>query len=256
MRPAWVCLLAALALGLGACAQRALGGAAKAVEVRAAQAPTPQPSPVPTSLPQARPLDEARPLKVSSKRLRHDEKTKQTRFLGDVKVTQDSLTLTADELISDAATQGAVARGNVRLRDAVRKVDLSAGELRYANDLRQADLFGGTRLLTQDPYGVPVTITGQSGWYQALSQRARLEGGVQVWRGALSATAQSASMEGERRFILLEGGVAAALGLNQASSDSVRLGANGQSVEFMGEVRARFIPSQLRQAAQDPAGAR
>ncbi len=244
-----------LALGMGACAPRALGGGI-ATAPQQASVVTPQPSPVPTTLPQALPLDEARPLKVTSRTLRHDEKNRVTRFIGDVRVTQDSLTLTADELISDATTQGAQARGHVRLRDAVRKVDLSAGELRYANDLRQADLFDGALLLTQDPYGVPVTITGQTGWYQALSQRARLEGGVRVWRGDLSATAQSASVEGARRFILLEGGVKAALNKNRASSNSVRLGQNGQSLEFLGDVRASFIPRQLRQAVQDPQGAR
>lgn len=245
--------LALLALG-SACARQGLNARAVAGALQPAAVPTLQPTPAP-SFPQNRPVDESRPVKVRSARLRHDQQAQLTVFYGGVTVTHDTSTLTAQELRS--ADQGATAEalGGVRVSDTQRQFTAEAGRLRYANDMQEGSLEDGVQLVTLGPYGRGITVTGQRGGYHGLSRSAWVEGGVQALQGALSVTAQRAEIGDNGAVVRLQGGVDALLGANHAQSQEAELRREGQSLELSGTVKARFTPRQLREAAERPWGA-
>ena len=248
--------LVLLALTLGACAKPTLSpraGGAEAPSVAAV--PTLQPTPA-LLYPQAKPVDEALPVKVRSRSLKVGRSGAETVFYGGVTVTQDTTTLTAKELRSHDQGQSAVASGDVHLLDPERKVGARANEVEYGAALRQASLRGDVCLQSIDPYGVGVTLTGESATYLALSRSADVDGGVTIYRGGLTATAGSARLLDGGNFVQLSGGVKAKLGPNEARSQEAELMAEGRSLTLKGKVRARFIPSDVRKAAADPAGVR
>jgi lipopolysaccharide transport protein LptA len=204
--------------------------------------------------PQTKPVDQAMPIKVRSRSLKVGQAGAETVFYGGVTVTQDTTVLTAKELRSRDQGHTALAVGNVRLLDPERKVQGEAQELEYGDALRQASLRGHVRLLSVDPYGVGVTLTGATATYLALSEAASAQGGITLYRGGLTATAESAEMYGGGSYVHLSGGVDAHLGPNRARSREADLVAKGRSLTLKGAVRARFIPSDVRKAAADPAG--
>lgn len=245
---------AGLALLASACASPGLQALAPPGRAAVA-APTPQPSRTPTpspSFPQRRPVDQALPLKVRSKGLRYDHQADESVFYGGVTVTQDSTTLLARELRSQDQGQSAVADGGVLMFDPVRRFRVHAGRASYAGVLRSARLDGGLVLVSVDPYGQPITVTGRSGAFSGLSRWARVEGGVLVLRGALSATAATAEvMDGGGR-LRLDGGVRARLGADQAKADRAQLDQGDRSILLEGSVRAHIVPEDLRRAMAAP----
>jgi hypothetical protein len=90
--------------------------------------------------------------------------------------------------------------------------------------------------------------------YLALSEAASAVGGVTIYRGALTATAESGEMQGGGAYVHLSGGVKAKLGVNEARSHEAEMVSEGRNLTLKGAVRARFIPSDVRKAAADPAG--
>jgi lipopolysaccharide export system protein LptA len=253
LRRPWLALGCAAALG--ACAKPALSPRPSGLApVQAVQAvPTPRPTP---GYPQSKPVDEAQPLKVRSRRLKVGQAGAETVFYGGVTVTQDTTVLTARELRSHDQGRNAVASGDVRLLDPQRKVEALADEADYGDALRQATLHGKVRLLSVDPYGVGVTMTGASATYGALSRSASAQGGVTIYRGRLTATADSADMADGGAFVHLSGGVEAQMGPDQATAQEADLESEDRSMTLKGSVRARFIPSDMRKAAADPADVR
>lgn len=246
--------LAALLLS-GACAKATLSPRATDALPPVAAVPTARPTPAP-AYPQARPVDQARPVKVRSRSLKVGRGGSETVFYGGVTVTQDSTVLTARELRSSDQGRDAVASGNVRLLDPDRKIEAEAQQVEYGDALARASLRKDVVLRSIDPYGVSVTLTGQSATYWALSRAAGMEGGVTVYRGGLTATAGSGEMSDGGRQVHLSGTVHAVLGVNEASGDEAELEAEGRSMTLKGDVRARFIPSDVRKAAADPADVR
>jgi lipopolysaccharide transport protein LptA len=239
---------------LGACAKPALSPRPEAGAPAAAMAPLPTAQPTPALLyPQTKPVDQALPVKVRSRSLKVGQGGAMTVFYGGVTVTQDTTVLTARELRSHDQGHTALAVGDVRLLDPERKVQGEAQELEYGDALRQASLRGKVRLLSVDPYGMGVTLTGESATYLALSEAASAQGNVTVYRGGLTATAGSAEMYGGGTYVHLSGGVQAQLGPNRARSREAELVAKGRSLTLKGAVRARFIPSDVRKAALNPA---
>jgi lipopolysaccharide export system protein LptA len=197
-------------------------------------------------------LDESLPVKVRSARLRYDQRVRQTVFYGGVTVTHDTSTLLSKELASSDQGGSAEASGGVLLRDSQRQFTAEAGRVRYTNAMQEGQLDGGVRLITLDPHGSPVTITGQEGGYLGVSRSAWAGGGVQVRRGGLTVSAQRAELEDDGAVVRLEDAVDVRLGANRAVSDEAELRREGQSLELSGSVRARFTPRELRQAAEDP----
>jgi lipopolysaccharide export system protein LptA len=247
-------LLAALGLAWG-CAGRGLQPreAQGIAEPGALPTPTPVPTATPApQFPQNRPLDESRPLKVRSARLRFDQRSQLTVFYGGVTVTHDSSTLLAKELRSSDQGRSAEASGGVLLRDTQRQFTAEAGRVRYGNALQEGQLEDGVRLISLDPYGRPVTVTGRSGGYQGLSGTAWVDGGVQALRGDLAVTAGRAEMEEAGALLRLLQAVDLRLGVNRAVADRVDLWRDGQSLALSGNVRALFTPAELRQAAERP----
>jgi lipopolysaccharide export system protein LptA len=250
---------AGLVLGalMAACAKPALSPRAQSVDapLPALPAPTPTQTPAP-QYPQARPIDEKLPVKIKSRSLKVAQGGAETVFYGGVTVTQDSTVLNASELKSRDQGASALAQGGVKLTDPVRKVQALADEVEYGDALRQATLRGNVRLLSVDPYGVSVTLTGQSATYLALSREAAAGGGVHIYRGSLTATADSALMLSGGATVRMKDGVDARLGPNRARADKADLEASDRSLHLQGHVRARFIPSEIRKAAAEPAGVR
>jgi lipopolysaccharide export system protein LptA len=244
-----------LALGLGACAKPTLSPRPSGQAPVAAVVPVPTPRPT-LVYAQAKPLDQALPVKVRSRHLKVGQAGAETVFYGGVTVTQDTTVLTARELHSHDQGQHAVAQGDVRLLDLQRKVEALADEAEYGGALRQATLRGDVHLLSVDPYGVGVTLTGATASYGALSRSASVQGGVSIYRGGLTATADSADMADDGAFVHLSGGVEAQLGADQATAQEADLGSADRSLTLRGSVRARFIPSDMRKAAADPADVR
>lgn len=242
----------ALAWALG-CAGRGLQPRAAEGAPRPAALPTPLPSPTPEPrFPQNRAVDETRPVKVRSAHLRHDQKSGLTVFYGGVTVTHDSSTLLAKDLRSLDQGASAEAGGGVLLRDTQRRFTAEAGKVRYANALREGQLDGGVRLVTLGPYGRPVTVTGRSGGYLGLSRSAWVDGGVRAYRGDLSVSAQRAELEDDGALLRLLRDVDVRLGTNRAQADSAELRREGQGLDLSGTVRARFVPRELRRAAEQP----
>lgn len=243
---AWACLA-------WACAKPGLQPREAPGAERPQPPPAPRPSPTPApQYPQARPVDEGAGVKVRSARLRHDQRSGLTVFYGGVTVTHDTSTLTARELRSRDQGGSAEAVGGVRLVDSGRSFSVEAGQVRYTNAMRDGLLEGGVRLLSLDPYGRPVTVTGRRGGYSGLSRSAWAEGGVRVWRDGLTLTAQRVEMEGDGARLLLLDGVEAGLGSNRARARQAQLLREGQSLALSGAVRASFVPAELRRAAERP----
>lgn len=252
MRAALALLGAVLLAG---CAKPTLSPRAAQGLAPVAAVPTMEPSPVPTYS-QTRPLDEARPVKVRSRSLKVGQSGSETVFYGGVTVTQDTTVLTARELRSSDQGRSALATGDVHLLDPERRVEAEAQEVEYGDAMSRASLRKDVRLRSVDPYGVSVTLTGQSATYWALSRSASMDGGVTVYRGGLTATAGSGEMFDGGKQVHLSGSVHAVLGMNEARSQEADLEAAGGSLTLKGKVRARFIPSDVRKAAANPAGVR
>lgn len=210
---------------------------------------TPTPAPV---YPQSRPLDQARPVKVRSRRLRYDQKTQETVFYGGVTVTQDTTMLKSRELRTQTKGQSARASGGVLMTDLVRHFWVLSGQADYADSLREASLSQGVHFVTVDPYGSAITVTGQSGSYWGLSRGAEVGGGVKVLRGPMQATALSATVSDGGISLLLESDVHAAMGFNRLQSDRALFNQKDHSVDLEGDVRVRLIPSEVRNAAAAP----
>lgn len=244
-------LVLAAALALGACAARGLSPRAAGPGPLPGAVPTPIPTPTPP-LAQTRPLDESQPVKVRSAHLRYDQRQQRTVFYGGVTVTHDSSTLLARELSSADQGANAEANGGVLLKDTQRQFTAEAGRVRYGNAMREGSFDGGVRLVTLDPRGAAVTVTGQEGGYLGLSRSAWAAGGVQVLRGGLTVSAQRAELEEDGAVVNLKDAVDVKLGPNHALADAAQLRREGQSLELSGSVRARFTPRELRRAAEDP----
>lgn len=245
--PALLALAACASPGLKAHKAPGFHAVAKVPQVK----PTPSPTPAP-AYPQERPLDQARPVKVRSRSLRYDQKTQETVFYGGVTATQDSTVLKARELRSQSQGQSAHASGGVLVDDAVRRFWVRSGEADYTDSLREAFLSHGVHLVSVDPYGRPVTVTGQSGSYSGLSRSARVQGGVRVLRGPMQATAVSATVSDGGVLLLLEQDVRAAMGFNRLQADRALFDQKEHSVDLEGDVRVRLIPDQVRGAAAAP----
>jgi lipopolysaccharide export system protein LptA len=245
---AWV-----LAPLLAGCAARGLTPHPDPSRPAPTPAATPSPAPTPApSFPQRRPMDQSRPVKVRSRSLRYDQSAQETVFFGGVTVTQDSTQMLTRELRSENQGRDAHARGGVRLDDPQRRFHADSDSADYSDDMRYGKLDGGVRLLSVDPYGVPVTVTGRSGEYADLSRWAQVLGGVTVVRGALSATAQSAVLEDGGTLVDLSGSVRAALGLDRCRSALMRLDQATQDITLIGDARAHFVPRDLKQAMAAP----
>jgi lipopolysaccharide export system protein LptA len=240
-------------LVVGACSKATLSPLPNTASKAVAPVPTAQPSPV-LVYSQTRPMNQAKPVKVRSKALRVGRSGADTVFYGGVTVTQDSTTLTSLELLSRDQGRTALATGDVHLLDPVRRVGAQAQQVEYGNDLRQVSLRGDVHLRSIDPYGLGVTLTGDTATYEALSQAASVSGTVTIYRGGLTATAGSGEMLDGGAYVHLSGGVEADLGVNEARSREAELEAGGRSLILTGDVRARFIPSDVRKAAANPAG--
>ncbi len=215
--------------------------------------PTPSPAPTPAAVyPQRRPLNRAAAVRVRSRSLRYDRSTQETVFYGGVTATQDSTTMLSRELRSQTQGQSARATGGVLLSDEQRRVRVRSGEADYTDSLREALLFGGVHLVSVDPYGASVTVTGQEGAFSDLSRSARVDGGVKVLLGPLVATAVSATVQDGGVQLLLEEDVRAAMGINRLQSQRALFDQKSHSVDLQGDVRVRVVPDQVRGAAAAP----
>ena len=155
--------------------------------------------------------------------------------------------------LSSNKGESASASGHVLLEDPVRRVTLSSSEGDYTDSLGEVTLRGGVLLLSQDPYAIPVTGTGQTAWYRSLSRLARVSGGVRVLRGRVTATAETAELFGDEQKVLLEGGVDVSMGLsNTVHSRSATLRGLDKDMQFDGAVQARLIPAEVKQASTHP----
>ena len=252
-RPVKAARLLALGLLLAGCAARGLTPHPDPSRPAARPTATPSPTPAPApSFPQKRPVDESRPVKVRSHSLRYDQAAQESVFYGGVTVTQDSTQMLARELRSETQGRDAHASGGVHLDDPVRRFHADSDSADYTDAMRYGRLDGGVRLVSVDPYGVPVTVTGRSGEYADLSRWAQVLGGVTVLRGSLSATAESAVLESGGTLVDLSGTVRASLGLDRCRSALMRLDQATQELTLIGDARAHFVPRDLRQAMATP----
>jgi lipopolysaccharide export system protein LptA len=190
------------------------------------------------------------PVRITADHLRYEEAQSQTRFSGNVQVRQDTSTLYADELVTSNRKETGRARGNVMLVDEKRKIRASAGQVDYANKLNEAEHRDGVRVFSVDPYGISVTVTAASGHLWPAAGKASLAGGVQAYRRDASATARAAEVDQDAGLLILKEGVSVHLGENQFRSNKAVFKQQGDSLALEGDVRARFVPSQLEDAAR------
>jgi len=246
-------LLAVLALAFAACAAPGLKPrkAAPSAPVAAVPGATPSPTPAP-AYPQARPVDQTLPVKIRSRSLRYDKQAQETVFYGGVTATQDTTTLNSRELRSQTRGQSARASGGVVVRDETRHFLALAGEADYADSMREAALHDGVRVVSVDPYGLPVTVTGREGRYNDLSRWAEVDGDVLVLRGRLHATAVSATVGDGGSSLLLRQEVRAGMDFNRMQAERALFDQKDHSMDLEGDVRVRLIPSEVRRAADAP----
>ncbi len=212
---------------------------------------TPAPTPVP-SYPQRRPVDEDLPLDVHSKALRYDRAAGETVFYGGVTATQDTTVLLSKELRSRDQGREARATGGVLVTDRSRRLAIRAGEADYTGSLGEARLLDGMRLVSVDPYGLPLTVTGRDGTYSDFSRTAHVGGGVRVVRGPLTARSRSATVIDGGALLKMVEEVRAALGVNRLQADEADFDQKAHWIDLIGDVRLRIIPSQVRAAAAQP----
>lgn len=244
-------LSAAALLALGACTSPALRSRASKAAPKVAGLPAASPTPAP-QYPQERPVDETLPVRIRSRSLRYDQLTQETVFYGGVTATQDSTVLNAQELRSQNQGQSAHASGGVLVRDEQRRFSVHSGQADYTDSMREATLSQGVHLVSVDPYGRPVTVTGRSGAYSDVRRWAKVDGGVTVLRGNLQATALGATLSEGGTQLLLEKDVRAAMGFNRLQSQRAVFDQDDHSVDLEGDVRVRLIPSEVRSAADAP----
>jgi len=242
-------LACGLALLLAGCAGQDLSPRKAAPQVKALATPSPSPAP---SFPQRRPMDESRPVKVRSRSLRYDQGSQESVFYGGVTVTQDSTQMLTRELRSETQGRSAHASGGVQLSDPLRRFRAEADSADYSDSMRYGKLDGGVRVVSVDPYGVPVTMTGRSGEYADVSRWAQVLGSVTVVRGEVSATAESAVLEDGGTQVDLSGSVRVSMGLDRCRSALMHLDQVSQELTMEGDARAHFVPRHLRQAMAAP----
>lgn len=245
-----------LSLGLlWGCISPRLGkspASAKSTHAGTVLSPSPTATPVAMVYPQTRPVDEKRPVKITSDHLHYNDKLKESEFIGHVVATQDTETMLADRMRTSDQGESAWASGHLRIFDFDRKLELLSDEGDYSGALSEANLRGGVILHSVDPYAVSVTVTGQTGWFQSVSRLAHLKGGVHVQRGHLSATAETADMDGALDRLDLLGNVKANFGINRVQADHAILDGFKKSILFEGDVDASLIPAQVRESASHP----
>jgi lipopolysaccharide transport protein LptA len=241
-------------LALGGCVAKRLGlplpkAGGAAIPAAATEAvPTPTPF-----FPQNRPLNDRAPVRLRADHLVYDSKKKETQFSGDVVARQDSTVLKADRMRSSNQGESAEAEGHLHLTDSQRKVELRANQGDYTDSLATARLRGGVILHSQDPYAVPVTVTGQTAEYQSVSRKALVKGDVKIWRGDLYALSEAALLDGEAAILSLDGNVDLRLGLrNRIRSQRATLSSKNRDMAFEGGVEASIIPAEIRQASAHP----
>lgn len=234
-----------LALALAGCVSKTLAperpsAPSPRAQAGAAEAPTPPPS-----YPQAKPVQADQPVSIRAQHLRYDARLKKTFFTGGVQATQGSTRLDCDALVASQKGEQASAQGHVVVRDLQRQVVLFADEADYTHRLRDAQLQGGVRLLTVDPYGRPVTVTSSQAEYWADEQRAWLGGGVRAFRLGVTATAGNATYAEADNLLTLMDGAQVRMGSNFFSADSIQLQGAKDQVKMRGDVKAIFIPEQV-----------
>jgi lipopolysaccharide export system protein LptA len=136
--------------------------------------------------------------------------------------------------------------------DPERHIELFADEGVYSGSLSESNLRGNVLLHSVDPYLVPVTVTGETGWFQSVSRLAKLQGQVHMYRGNLTASAETADLNGMLGQLRLKGGVKASLGINTISSQEALADDATHSIVFLGNVDASLIPSEVRESASHP----
>ncbi len=202
--------------------------------------------------PQNQPLNETLGVKIKAKRLTHNQSTGETLFKGNVEARHGAATLYADELRSRDQGASASVSGHVRVIDLQRQVALEAGLGEYHDHLGEASLSGGVKVVSVDPYALPLTLTGQTALLSRRGRSARIEGGVRVTRAGISATAGAAQLDEIDSSIELQDGVEAHAGSNHVSSRKARFERQRRVATFEGGVKARFVPAQVRAFAADP----
>ena len=249
--------VALLVLLVTACAQKKLSApsSSKQDEVQTAIVARATPTPV-YEFPQTRPLDEAKPVRISSDSLEYLDKGQETRFKGHVKVRQDGATLYADRLVAKNEGETAEASGNILLVDETRKVRMKAQSLRYANQLSVADMDGGIEIVSVDPYGRPLTVTGKSGTVWLTDGRALVRGGVDLQRGAITASAKTARVDREAGLLVMDETVKLNYGKNRFRAGRATMHEQGGKLVLEDNVRAIFIPAEIEEAAENPGEAR
>jgi lipopolysaccharide export system protein LptA len=215
--------------------------------VSATLTPTPTPAP---SYPQAEPIEQKKPVVIHSEKLLYNDKLQETRFVGKVRARQGDTTLKADELDTHTAGQEAQVTGHVVLADTRRKILLHAGQADYLGQMDVVHLKDGVVLHTVDPYGLPVTVTSQTGEYARLSETARLEGDVLVLRRNVTATASTAYYRGAEGLLLLQRKARVHSGRNHFWADQIQFFRPRDLVTLDGQVKAVFVPSELQKLEQ------
>lgn len=245
-----------LLFGLNACVEKRLGPSTSRRPAAASMASAVSPTATVTpdlKYPQAKPLNEKAPVKILSDSLRYNDTKKETEFSGHVIAIQDTTTLKSDKLFSTSKGESAHAQGHVVLLDAVRHVEIQAAQGEYRDNLGEANLKGGVIMHSQDPYALPVTVTGETAWYRSLSRLANLTGGVTLFRGRVTATAKTADLCGDDDLATLEGDVKIYLGSrNEVLAKRAILRGKDKSIQFDGDVKAKLIPAEMKEASLHP----
>lgn len=224
--------------------QGALGANAEAAALKASPTATPE-----ADYPQAKPLDEDKPVVIKSKHLRYNNRRQETVFTGNVTVKQGSTLLRADELTARAKGEKAWAKGHVEVEDPARKVHLKSEQAEYGNQLRYAKLTDQVRLNSVDPYGHCVTATADEAVYFTDEKRAVLTGDVRVFREDITATAREVAWDGEDGRLRLSRGARMKKGVNRFKADSIEFRNKENTINMQGQVQAVFIPEEIESAS-------
>jgi lipopolysaccharide transport protein LptA len=209
----------------------------------------PTPTATPQALyPQAKPLEEDKPVVIKSRHLRYNNKKQETVFTGAVTVRQGSTLLRTDQLTARAKGEKAQALGHVEVEDPSRKVRLTSEAAEYGNQLRYAKLTDKVKLNSMDPYGHSVTATGDEAMYFTDERRALLTGDVRVFREDITATAREVAYDGEAGRLKLSKGARVKKGTNRFKADSIEMRNKENTIHMQGKVQAVFIPEEVEAA--------
>jgi len=184
------------------------------------------------------------PVEIRGKRVEYSGREGRVTFTGNVVVTRGTARLLADEVTTLRGTSEASARGNVMLKDAERKIDLTCAEAAYTHGLRQVMASGTCHLIAGEGDSLTVVDSDEMEVF-VENKEAIARGNVRIMQGENEAECRLAHLYGKEHRAVLFGDPVLRHPPHEFRSDEVVSFFQEGKLVLNGNVRARIHAGKL-----------